>query len=64
MDQIYLDNVKSTNSNTKWVNIDEISGRGLHTLECEEVIAKFRIFSGHDCLVTQTSLFYVIKIPS
>ena len=68
----HLDNVKSTNSNKKWVDID-IRGRSLHTLERKETAAKFRIFSGHDSLaiisrewisLTRTSMFYVIKIPS
>jgi len=47
MDQMYLDNVKSTNSNKRWVHID-IRGRSLLTLERKEDVAKFRIFSGHD----------------
>ena len=48
MDQVYLDNVKSTNNNKKWVDIDK---RGsLHTLECKEAVEKFVIFSGHECL--------------
>ena len=32
---MYLNNVKSTNSNKKWVDID-IRGRSQHTLECKE----------------------------
>ena len=45
---MYLDNVNSTNSNRS-VDID-ISSRSLHTLEHKEAVAKFRIFSGHDCI--------------
>ena len=37
MDQVYLDSVKSTNSNKKWTDVD-ISSRSLHTLECKEVL--------------------------
>ena len=50
MDQIYLDNVKSTNSNKKWVHITIRSG-SLHTLEHKEAVAKLGIFNGHDCLM-------------
>ena len=32
-----------------WIDID-IRGRSLHMLERKKVFAKFRIFSGHDCL--------------
>ena len=46
---MYLDNIKPTNSNKKWIDID-IKGRSLHTLVLKEAVAKFRIFSGHDCL--------------
>ena len=49
MDQVYLDNVNSTNSNKKWVDID-VSGRSLYTLEHKMAVAKFRIFSAQDCL--------------
>ena len=49
MDQVYLYNVISINSNRKWVDID-IRGRSLHTLEHKEAVAEFRIFSGQDCL--------------
>jgi hypothetical protein len=37
---VYLDYVKSTNSNKKWVDID-ISDKSLHALECKEAVAKF-----------------------
>ena len=47
MDQVYLDNVKSTSSNQKWVDID-VRGRSLHTLDCKEAVAKLRIFSEHE----------------
>ena len=50
MDQVYLENVKSTNTNKKWVDID-VRGRSLHRLKCKEGVAKFSIFGGHDCLV-------------
>ena len=49
MDQVYFDNAKSTNSKKKWID-NYIRGRSLHTLECKEAVAKFRIFSGLDCL--------------
>ena len=49
MDQVHLDNVKSTNSNRKLGDID-IRGRSLHTLERKEAVEKFIIFSDHNCL--------------
>ena len=48
MDQDYLDNVKLNNGWKRWVDID--SGKSLHILEHKVVIAKFKIFGGHDCL--------------
>ena len=48
LDQVYLDYVKSTDSNKKWIDVD-IIGRSLHTLERKYSVAKFRLFSGHDC---------------
>ena len=50
MNQVFLDNVKATNSNKKWVDID-IKGRSLHILERKEVLTKFRIFSEYDYLL-------------
>ena len=49
MDQVYLDNVKSTESNKKWAHID-IRGRNPNTLEHKEAVAKFRLFIGYDGL--------------
>ena len=48
VDKVYLDNLKSTNSNKKkkWVDI-HISK---NTLKCKDDVAKFRIFSGHDII--------------
>ena len=42
MDQMYLDNVKLTDSNKKWVNID-IRGTSLHTLKHKEAVVNFTI---------------------
>jgi hypothetical protein len=41
-----VDNVKSTNSNKKWIDID-IS---MHTLECKEAVTKFKILGRHEYL--------------
>jgi hypothetical protein len=40
MDQEYLDNVNSINTNKKWVDIDTGS-RNLYKLDCKETAAKF-----------------------